>query len=191
MRPEARKTCPHPAIETARTLHRDERGVSAIEFALILPVMITMYMGAVEFSHALTIDRRVTSVASAAADLVAQSEQVSSADLDDIFEASSTIMLPYSATPISIVLSSVVADKKNKTKIEWSCALNGNARTKGQKYTLPEGLTQPFTSVIMAEVSYKYTPPVGETLTGGITMSETFYLRPRRSLTVEKTDAGC
>ena len=48
------------------TLAHDTHGVSAVEFALILPVMITMYIGAVEFSHALTVDRRVTAVASAA-----------------------------------------------------------------------------------------------------------------------------
>jgi hypothetical protein len=42
--------------------------------------------------------------------------------------------------------------------------------------------------VIVAEVSYTYTPPVGEFLTGGLTMQDTFYLRPRRSLTVEKVN---
>ena len=178
-------------LGTFRSFHRDDSGLSALEFALIAPIMITMYMGAVELSHALTIDRRVTSVASAAADLVAQSEQVSGSDLGDIFTASSTIMLPYSATPISIVLSSVVADEDNKTEVAWSCAHNGTARTEGQEISLPEGLTQPFSSVIMAEVSYVYTPVVGEHITGGFTMSETFYLRPRRSLTVEKTSAGC
>lgn len=166
--------------------HRDECGVSVIEFALILPVMITMYIGAVELSHALTVDRRVTSVASAAADLVAQSEEVSDADLTNIFEASTSIMLPYSATPISIVLSSVVADENNDTTVAWSSAHNGSARAVDSTYAVPSGLTQPFSSVIVAEVSYAYTPPIGKIITGGINMTDTFYLRPRKSLTVEK-----
>ncbi len=167
--------------------HRDERGVSAVEFALILPIMITMYIGAVEFSHALTVDRRVTSVASAAADLVAQAEEVSDAELTDIFLASTTVMMPYSATPISIVLSSVVADENNVTTVAWSSAHNGAARAEGSAFTVPAGLTQPFSSVIVAEVSYLYNPPVGEFLSSGVTLTDTFFLRPRRSLTVEKT----
>ena len=93
-------------------LARDTHGVSAVEFALILPVMITMYIGAVEFSDALTVDRRVTAVASAATDLTAQTEEVSASSINDIFTAATSIMLPYSATPISIVLTSVVADSK-------------------------------------------------------------------------------
>lgn len=171
-----------------RRYRGDERGVSAVEFALVLPIMITMYIGAVEFSHALTIDRRVTAVASAAADLVAQSEEVSSSDLLDIFQASSTIMMPYAAAPISIVLTSVVADADNNTKVAWSAAHNGTPHAVNSQFAVPAGLTQPFSSVIVAEVAYSYQPPVGEFLTGGITMNDKFYLRPRRSLTVEKVD---
>lgn len=169
----------------------DERGISAVEFALILPIMITMYIGAVEFSHALTIDRRVTSVASAAADLVAQSEEVDDAALDDIFTASTSIMIPYDAGPISIVLTSVVADEDNDTTVCWSDAHNGSAHAEDADYAVPAGLTQPFSSVIVAEVSYTYNPPVSQFLTGGINMTDTFYLRPRRSLTVENTDGDC
>ncbi|HDL17096.1 MAG TPA: pilus assembly protein, partial [Rhizobiales bacterium] len=83
-----------------RALAHDTGGVSAVEFALILPIMITMYIGAVEFSSALTVDRRVSSVASAAADLTAQAEEVTSNSLQDIFTAATSIMTPYSADPI-------------------------------------------------------------------------------------------
>ena len=173
------------------TLAHDTHGVSAVEFAFILPIMITMYIGAVEFSHALTVDRRVTAVASSASDLVAQTEDVSANSLQDIFTAATSIMLPYSATPISIVLTSVEADSNNDTTVGWSCAHNGVSRSTGSAYALPEGLTQPFSSVIMAEVSYAYKPPIGHYMSGGINMTETFYLRPRRSLTVVWNGAAC
>ena len=130
-------------LHIARQLVKDTRGLSAVEFALILPVMLTMYIGAVEFSHALTVDRRVTSVASSAADLTAQSKQVTSASVIDIFTAANSIMQPYSVTPISIVLTSVVADEDNNTTVGWSCAHNGSARADGSAYTLPSGLTSP------------------------------------------------
>ena len=174
-----------------RALAHDTGGVSAVEFALILPIMITMYIGAVEFSSALTVDRRVSSVASAAADLTAQAEEVTSNSLQDIFTAATSIMTPYSADPISIVVTSVIADANNDTTVDWSCAKNGSPKSQGSAYTLPDGLTQPFSSVIVAEVSYSYTPPIGQFLTGGVDMSEIFYLRPRRSLTVEMQGGGC
>ncbi|MCG8560905.1 MAG: pilus assembly protein [Hyphomicrobiales bacterium] len=165
----------------------DERGLSAVEFALIVPIMISLYLGAVEFGHALTIDRRVTSVASATADLVAQVETMDSSAVTDVFEAATAILTPYATSPLSIVVTSVVADEDNKTTVAWSCARNGTAHPDDSSYTLPAGLTQPFSSVIVAEVSYVYDPPVGQYLTGGITMGETFYLRPRRSLEVDLT----
>ena len=179
------------ARNTLSALACDTRGVSAVEFALILPVMITMYIGAVEFSHALTVDRRVTAVASAASDLAAQTEEVSSNSVLDIFTAATSIMTPYSVAPISIVLTSVVADEDNTTTVDWSCAQNGAPHSTGSSFTLPDGLTQPFSSVIVAEVSYDYQPPIGRYMVGGINMTETFYLRPRRSLTVEWQGGAC
>ncbi len=165
---------------------RDDQGLGAIEFALIVPLMITMYLGAVEFGHALTIDRRVTAVASSTADLVAQVDQVDDADISDIFAAATSIMSPYDTAPLSIVVASVYADANNNTKVRWSEARNGAAHAPGSAFTLPSGLTQPYSSVIVAEVSYTYNPPVGQFLTGGITMTSTFYLKPRRSLEVKK-----
>lgn len=184
-----------PAPSWARKLvcdaFRDKSGLSAIEFALILPVMITMYIGAVEFSHALTVDRRVSSVASAVADLTAQTDKVSASQVQDIFTASQSIMTPYSASPISIVVTAVEADEDNQTTVQWSCAHNGAKHAKDADFEVPAGLTQPFSSVIVAEVTYSYTPPIGKMITGALTMSEKFYLRPRRSLKVEWQGSDC
>lgn len=179
----------HPratATWRSRRFMRNSDGLSAVEFALIVPIMIMLYVGAVEFSHALTIDRRVTTVASATADLVAQAETITDAQIEDVFEAASSILSPYSTSPLSIVVTSVVADDDNKTTVDWSAARNATPHAENAAFPLPEGLTQPFSSVIVAEVRYDYQPTVGEYITGGITLTETFYLRPRRSLTVVK-----
>jgi len=50
----------------------DSEGVAAVEFAMIVPIMAIMFIGAVELSQAITVDRRVSQVASATADLVAR-----------------------------------------------------------------------------------------------------------------------
>ena len=170
---------------------RDKRGVSAVEFALIVPVLILMYVGAVETGNALTIYRRTSAVASTAADLTAQVKTVSTADLQDIVAASSSILTPYSTTPLKVVLSSVVADQNNTGKVAWSYANKGSARATNSVYTVPTGLTEPNSSVIVAEITYSFTPLVNLTTffsPGAFDMKRTFYARPRKSLTVAKTN---
>jgi Flp pilus assembly protein TadG len=177
---------------TLRRGLREERGVSAIEFALIAPVMLVLYVGAVEIGNALTIDRRVSLVASTAADLVAQKKTTSNAELKDVANAATGILTPYTTKPLKIVLTSVVADQNNKGKVAWSYAsTGGGARPKNSAYTVPEGLTQANTSVIVAEVSYDFSPLLnlsGLPNPGFFKMSQTFYARPRKSLTVAKSD---
>ena len=51
---------------------RDKRGVSAVEFALLTPIILLIYVGVAEIGNLLTVERRVETVASTAADLTAQ-----------------------------------------------------------------------------------------------------------------------
>ncbi|MFN5553034.1 MAG: TadE/TadG family type IV pilus assembly protein, partial [Hyphomonadaceae bacterium] len=61
-----------------------QRGVSAVEFALIAPLMIMMLFGASEVSQAVSVDRKVTLAASTLGDLAAQTDRVSCTDLAQI-----------------------------------------------------------------------------------------------------------
>ena len=135
-----------------------------------------------------------TQVATTAADLTAQVKSVTKYDIADIQAASKSILTPYSTAPLKIVLSSVVADDNNVGKVEWSCANTGAARGTGTTYKVPTGLTEPKSSVIVAEVTYGFRPLVGLSTffnPGSFDMKRTFYARPRRSLTVKKTDNTC
>ncbi|HEY8277306.1 MAG TPA: TadE/TadG family type IV pilus assembly protein [Methyloceanibacter sp.] len=168
--------------------------MSAIEFALLAPLMIMMYVGAAELGNALTINRRTSAVTSTAADLVAQVKSLSTSDLEDIGKAATSVMAPYPTTPLTIVVSSVVADQNNNGKVTWSYAINGGTpRGCGSNYSVPAGLTQPNSSVIVAEVTYEFEPMTNLTVFGApiaYDMNRTFYARPRKSLQVTKTD-GC
>ena len=168
---------------------RDKRGVSAIEFALLAPVLLLMYVGTVEIGNLLTIQRRVETVASTAADLTAQVKHVSNADLADIVAASTSILTPYNTMPLKVVLSSVVADQNNNCKVAWSYSSGGSGRAVGSSYDLPTGTTEAYSSVIVAEVTYAFTPLLDLNKVfspGAFNLQRTFYARPRRSLTVAK-----
>jgi Flp pilus assembly protein TadG len=175
------------AARKALGFARDTRALAAVEFALIVPVMITLYFGTVETTNALTASRRVTNVAQTAADLTAQATSVSTSDINDIFAASTAILTPFSTSAVKIVITSVVASSSSATTttVAWSKAYGGGtARAANASVTLPTGLTTAGSSVIMVEVAYTYTSPVGTFITGPITMSEVAYLKPRRSTSV-------
>jgi Flp pilus assembly protein TadG len=185
-----------------RAMRRDHRGVSAVEFALIVPLLILMYVGVAEMGNLLTVVRRVETMSSTAADLTAQVKQVSNTDLRDIFAASTSILDPYPTTPLKVVLSSVVADANNNGKVAWSCASHGSPRAVGSSYPLPANTSVANSSVIVAEITYQFTPllglkpcPIGATdpcfSPGAHNLQRTFYERPRRSLTIAKSDSGC
>lgn len=172
-------------LSLARRFATDRRGLAAVEFALIVPVMLVMYFGTLETTNALTAARRVSNVAETAADLVAQETSVTTSDMNDVFSASTAILTPFDTSSVRIVISSVVADSSNVTRVAWSQAYGGaTARSTNSSVTLPTGLTTAGTSVIMAEVTYTYTSPIGTFITGPITMSEKAYLRPRRTTAV-------
>lgn len=170
-------------------LWRDKRGVAALEFALIAPIVLFMYVGVVEVGNLLTVQRRVESVVSTAADLTAQVKKVSDSDLSDISDASKSILAPYDTTQLKIVISSVVADASNNGKVAWSYSKNGSVRAVGSAYALPPGTTEANSSVIVAEVTYAYQPVLDLKKVfspGALNLQRTFYARPRRSLTVAK-----
>jgi Flp pilus assembly protein TadG len=177
---------------------RDRRGVSAIEFAFIAPLLILIYVGTAEIGNLLTVYRRTATVATTASDLTAQVKSVSTADLKDIVAASSSILTPYDPTALKIVISSVVADKDNKTTVAWSYANKGSGRTEKSAYAVPAGLTEAGSSVIVAEITYAFTPLLDLKLDfswAGVDFSldpfnieRKFYSRPRRSLAVAKTN---
>lgn len=158
----------------------NESGLSALEFALVAPIMITIYFGAFEMCDVLLMDRKVTNLAAAATDLVAQATQIADADMTNIFNAATPIMEPYDLGSLTVIVTSVVPDSNGNPTIAWSDAYNGTAHTPGQAFALPAGILQTGASVIVSEVTYTYSTPIGQFVKSGMTVSDRFYERPRR-----------
>jgi Flp pilus assembly protein TadG len=164
-----------------RRFRRREDGVSAVEFALILPIMLILLFGCIEVGDALTIDRKVAHVASTLSDLVTQSKSVTSNDMTSIFGAAGLIVSPYSSSALKMKVSGVSVDKNGKATVAWSAASNDKALTKGDPITVPAAIATPNTFVVVSEVHYPYQPTVGYVMTGSFDLRSTFYLRPRAS----------
>ncbi len=171
-------------LRKLRKFRKDKKGLAAIEFAMLLPVMLTLFFGVVEISLALTCRANVTNVASVAADLVAQESSMTTADMINVFNAANAMLYPYDTSVAQITVSSVVYDTNTKSltsgKVGWSCAKNATAKSTGTTVPLPTGLMTANSSVVVAEITYNYTSPTTQFITGTKQMSNTFYLKPRR-----------
>lgn len=163
---------------------RNKSGLAAVEFAMLLPVMLTLFFGIVELSMALGCRANVTNVAAVTADLVAQESAMTTADMTNVFNAANAMLYPYDTSVAKITVSSVEYDTSSKSltagKVGWSCAKNTTAKSTGSTITLPNGLMTANSSVVVAEITYNYTSPTTKFVTGTKVMSNTFYAKPRR-----------
>src|SRR3982074_2169011 len=140
------------ARHSLRNLVRDNSGIAATEFAVIVPIMLVMFFGTVEFSSGVAVDRKVTLMARTLSDLTSQSSApVDDSYLKNIFTASIAILAPYSAAPTQATLSEIYVDSNNVAKIKWSKAatiasgatqatLTTSSHNAGDTIAIPSGL---------------------------------------------------
>ena len=170
-----------------KRLARDKRGVAAVEFALTAPIMILVYCGLAELTQGMMADRRAAHTAAVIGDLVAQEAQVTGAEVDDVMKIGTSIMAPFPATDLSMRLSSIKADASGTTKVTWSRVSGTFSKLKGKVTDVPAGVIAPNESVILAETSFAYTSAIKNVLPDGLTLTQKYYLRPRRATEVTCT----
>jgi Flp pilus assembly protein TadG len=175
------KNTPPTLAQHLARLSRDQDGVSAVEFAMLLPLMLTLYLGTVEISQAIGINRKVTLTSRTVADLATQVSSISSSDMSNILSASSAVISPYDTTKLKVTVSEVTIDANGTAKIVWSCTLGGSVHAVGSTVTVPTALNVASTSLIWGEAAYTYKPTIGYVVTGTLNLSDQIYMRPRLS----------
>jgi len=185
--------------QIAGKLRRDKRGVAAVEFAMIVPVMFFLFVGAVEFSQALTVDRRVTQSASSTADLIARApvEGLTESEVDGHLKIIEQLMEPYDLSRLTVKIYSVIAQNQNGNvtyRVDWSRDNRGaTPAARNTTYTaMPANLIAPGESVIIAEATYNYQPLIFRYfIQTAFEMQEKFYLKPRNSSCVHLRPVNC
>lgn len=186
---------------------RDCRGIAATEFAVIVPMMLVMFFGTVEFSSGVAVDRKITIFARAIADITSQASgttqyaTITDIGLQNAFTAGIKILMPYlqsSSTSVNTTVSEIYVDSTGVARISWSKAavlsptgtqatLVASGRNSGDVVTtiVPPSLLQKQTYLIFSEVSYVYVPAVGYVMVKtGVTLSDFAYSRPRQATCV-------
>jgi Flp pilus assembly protein TadG len=168
----------------------DKRGVAAVEFAVVVPLMLVMFFGTVEFSSGVAVDRKISLVTQGLADLVSRYSSVSDADIANFTTIANAILTPYSATPLKATMSELYIDPSTgAARVQWS--KGSSPRAVSSSVTVPADLIArnsvtnaivPNQYLIFTEASYLYTPAVGYVMAKtGVTLSDNTFTRPRLS----------
>ena len=153
-----------------RSFARARGGVSAIEFALILPVLLTIWAGLSEYAHAIDNWRKVVLLARTVSDLTAQGDAQNPIDaslMSDILATSTLVLKPFDASGVKIVVSAMAVDLTNLNLVPRVCSSTANANASARAtgaasdLTVPVGFRTTGVRYVLTEVSMPYTPMLG------------------------------
>jgi Flp pilus assembly protein TadG len=182
----------------------DRRGVAAIEFAFMVPVLLVMYLLSMEAYQAIETSKKVARVGSMVADLVTQQQSVSTADLAAIMKIGESTMQPYNRSMPKVVITAIQMDSDEEApqaQIVWSYQMENGiyGPSPGASNSIPSALKTPNAFLIRVQSTLDYKPimtwsgdseqkPGFLDVFGSLAMGQTYYLRPRMSLTIPCTD---
>ncbi|MGA2287809.1 TadE/TadG family type IV pilus assembly protein [Bradyrhizobium sp.] len=177
------------AVSHLRGFARNAEGVAGLEFAMIVPFMLALYLGSIEVGNAMAVQFKIALATRAVADLASQYTSINNSTMSGILAAASTVVAPYSASGMVVTITEITTNSAGQGTITWSDSLNGTAHSVGQSVTLPTALQIASTSMIWSEVTYPYKPTFGYVLTSTINISQSGYFYPRLSSSVTRVNS--
>lgn len=183
----------------------DRRGMAALEFALIAPLLLSMYFVTMEVAQGIEANKKVSRVGSMVADLVTQQQSISRSELEAIMQIGSAILLPYNRSMPDITVTAIkLTDKANpKAIVQWSRRLRNGAFMQGPvkdtETQVPTSLKIRDTFLIQVSAGLDYRPVLTWTAENKaslglsaafdrIDMQESFFLRPRMTAEIDCRD---
>ena len=166
-------------------------GVAIVEFALVVPLLLVLYLGSIEASSLYTVDRRITVISGTMGDLISRwnpdDNDIPQGTIDDYFTAAEVIMTPYDPTGLEQVVSVIWINSTGATKVLWSKA-SGGGTPRATNSTYPLAATTQMNVIargtsggwlVVSEASYAYTPMLGLVFQNPLDLDHTSYFLPR------------
>lgn len=174
-------------LPLTQALVKDKRGVAAIEFAFIAPIMISMYFGMTEIAMNITADRNVAHATSVTGDLATQVASITADDMADVMTATLAVLgtAPKDFAKITIELISY-QEIAGKDEIVGYAIMQGSESGKPPAFqpdTLNDQMLNPQSGVVVARILSNY-EPITFKFMSKMQLSETFIMKPRRSISV-------
>lgn len=180
---------------------KQEKGAAAVEFALVVPIMLSLYFGTMELSQGIEVNKKAGRASSLVGDLVTQQAVITKAEIVAIANIAKATLQPYKrAEPTVEVVGIQVSDTAiPKATVAWSQRVKNGSGSAflavGAPITIPSELLIRNTFLVRGGLKVPYYPVTTYTITSmaegnkGISMGEEYYLRPRTSPSISCT--GC
>lgn len=177
-----------PQSRVYRRFAASAQGIAAVEFAIIMPILLLLFLASLDGGRALAIYMKVRAATFTLASITNQYTTIQSTDMQQIVGAASVVLTPYPSSPAVVTISQLSLNAAGNATVSWSYSLNGTAHTQGATMTLPGTLVpanSPCSSYpcyfIFSEVSYSYTPLFGYLSSSAINLADNLYVTPRSS----------
>ncbi len=191
-----------------RAFGRAKDGVAAVEFAFIVPIMLSLYFGTMELSQGIDVNKKVGRASSLVADLVTQQTVITKSEIVAIANIAAATLQPYKRSDaiVELVGIQVSGETPPKARVTWSqrvtqITANGIKSGSGSSFLtvgdiiiIPGELMIPNTFIVKGGLNIDYFPfttyQINSVTNGktGIAMGERYYLRPRMSPVVVCAD---
>lgn len=165
-------------------LCKRHKAVAATEFALVAPVLVSMFLGTVDLGRALWASHKVLGASQTVADLLTRKEMINDNDIADALDAAALIMQPLPINEVGYDIVGIRYDLSDTPQVGWreTVRMDANANLPGAAI----GLGIENEGVLGVSLSYTYTPAFFGFLLGEIELVETAILRGRKSPYVAK-----
>lgn len=184
--------------------------LAVVEFALVLPLLLTLYVGGYVVTDMITCNRKVTIATRELTDIATRYPELTASQAQAILAASQQVLAPYNFQNATAILSEVQVVDATHVKVVWSEAIaNGqtvtSTRQPNDSITVPSGLIPssliPSDSsqgnycslnatsgtgtqagcMMLGEVSYAYTPAITYSNFTSMNLYDDIYMFPRVS----------
>ena len=172
-------------LSRLNALWADRQGVGGVEFALIAPLLLCLYITAFELTIGLSVSKRATRSASTIADLVTQQTSVTPTVLATMKDVTNSIFAPYVPQNLALKITGVAIDVSGNPTVAWSWdQTNGRPYAVGSTVNVPTDMRTPSTFLVHAELSvthqlFMVMPGLLPSSMQTITLSRQYYYRQR------------
>ncbi|MGI9483943.1 MAG: TadE/TadG family type IV pilus assembly protein [Hyphomicrobiales bacterium] len=169
-----------------RKFTKRQDAVASVEFAIVAPVMVALFIGMVELGDAMIAKRKITSMTSTVADLVARAKSISDSDITNVFSAATAIVSPFPSANIQMRVTSISIALDGTKTIAWSDGYHMSPLQQGDPAALPPGVGVNGGSVIKLETNYAHSTYFARFLPASFTFTEEFFAQPRKILKISR-----